>query len=342
MNFKKLTSFLLLSITFCAYSQFKVRDDGFVQVGYDDYSVLTIGDESANPQGNNGKWALEHFNGGLNFWIPWPTLNSGNYKLFLKDDGNVAIGGTGVTGYKLSVYGSAIATQWFTASDERLKKNIKPITGGLDKIKQLRPVSYNYDYDPISDTLNASNLSSIKQKTLESDSKNHFESKKTNGFLAQEFRTVLPESVKEDKNGILSINYNDVIPLLVESIKEQQQIIENLENKIESLEINTDNKRTGSASNASVSQLFNNFPNPFNNTTEIGFYLSQTDIRAASTASVDVYNMSGFLIKSIPLNISKGENRVTFSKDNLEAGLYAYSLVIDGNSIDTETMIITK
>jgi hypothetical protein len=40
------------------------------------------------------------------------------------------------------------------------------------------------------------------------------------GFLAQDVKKVLPEVVSEDDNGYLSINYGNVVALLVEGIKE--------------------------------------------------------------------------------------------------------------------------
>ena len=52
------------------------------------------------------------------------------------------------------------------------------------------------------------------------------------GLLAQEVKQVQPEAVIERENGYLAINYEKIIPLLVESIKELEQKIIKLENKI--------------------------------------------------------------------------------------------------------------
>ena len=56
------------------------------------------------------------------------------------------------------------------------------------------------------------------------------------GLIAQEVEKVLPEVVQIREDGIKAISYEKVVPLLVEAVKDQQVIIENLENRIKLLE----------------------------------------------------------------------------------------------------------
>jgi hypothetical protein len=58
-----------------------------------------------------------------------------------------------------------------------------------------------------------------------------------NGFVAQEIQKVLPFIVKEgtDKDKILSVDYNSIIPLLTKGIQEQQKIIQEQQNQINDL-----------------------------------------------------------------------------------------------------------
>lgn len=48
------------------------------------------------------------------------------------------------------------------------------------------------------------------------------------GVIAQELQKLFPELVKEDKEGMLSVNYSGLIPVLIESIKDQQNQIDEL------------------------------------------------------------------------------------------------------------------
>ena len=58
---------------------------------------------------------------------------------------------------------------------------------------------------------------------------------KSIGFIAQELETIFPELVFDDEKGMKSVNYDGVIPILVNSIKEQQQKIDKLESEIEEI-----------------------------------------------------------------------------------------------------------
>lgn len=83
-------------------------------------------------------------------------------------------------------------------SDERLKENIEPLSGALNKIKQLRGVSFNYTEE--------SNMGGGLRY----------------GFIAQEVQPIIPHIVRDrsKSDGMLNLNYTEVIPWLVEGFKE--------------------------------------------------------------------------------------------------------------------------
>ncbi len=127
--------------------------------------------------------------------------------------GNFAIGDNGFTNdntYKLYVDGNAGATGGFsTASDARFKKNVSGVQNALDKVLALEGVSYEMRHDAFPNR--------------------SFRDGRQYGFLAQDLREVLPEAVTEGEDGYLSVQYDQVIPVLVEAVKALNARIETLE-----------------------------------------------------------------------------------------------------------------
>ena len=83
--------------------------------------------------------------------------------------------------------------------------------------------------------------------------------------------------------------------------------------------------------------LYQNVPNPFNKETFIS-YVVPTE---AQNAIIYLYNMSGVQLNKYDIN-TMGEGSITISANELYAGTYLYSLVVDGRLIDTKQMIITE
>ncbi len=97
-------------------------------------------------------------------------------------------------------------------SDIRLKENIRPLKNGLNIIEKLNSYEYNFKAD-------------LKKR-------------ERFGFIAQEVIKFLPEVVEigEDPDKLMAINYIDLIPILVNAIQEQQNLIDSQKSKIENLE----------------------------------------------------------------------------------------------------------
>ena len=106
----------------------------------------------------------------------------------------------------------------------------------MDKIKLLSGKSYIKKSKPILDKQGEVNklIKCGKIKACDSDKvlksmsdQNSGElNKREYGFIAQDVKEVFPDLVFEDKDGYLSINYNGLIPILVEAFKEQKKIVE--------------------------------------------------------------------------------------------------------------------
>ena len=112
-------------------------------------------------------------------------------------------------------------------SDATLKKDINPLSYGLKDLMKLKPVSYKWKDNKIGNTSIPEDLQETKL-----------------GFLAQDLLKVIPEVVKTHdwkitdekhpkdytytKNEVMGVMYNDLIPLTVKSIQDQQKEIEEL------------------------------------------------------------------------------------------------------------------
>ena len=101
----------------------------------------------------------------------------------------------------------------YYSSDLALKENISPITNALDKVSQIG--GYNFDWKD----------SHIKDRGGEDG---YFVRKSDVGIIAQEVQKVLPEVVGERDDGTLGVKYEQIVPLLIESIKELKLEIESL------------------------------------------------------------------------------------------------------------------
>jgi hypothetical protein len=146
---------------------------------------------------------------------------AGVERMRLIGNGRLLIGTTTDGGYLLYVNGNAAGTSGFAnVSDSRFKKDITPIENALTKINQLNGISFNWDKDSRPD--------------LNLDDKNHL------GLIAQDVETILPQVVStgEDEQQTKTITYSDIVPVLIEAIKELSAKNTSLEERLTALENN--------------------------------------------------------------------------------------------------------
>ena len=107
----------------------------------------------------------------------------------------------------LTVSGDVIA--YGSPSDKRLKENIKPINNALDTVQKLQGVTFDWK-----------------------ESKSLLDIKNDIGFIAQDVKEVLPELVRENEDGQMSLRDKGIVPVLVEAIKELKAEIEELKSEL--------------------------------------------------------------------------------------------------------------
>ena len=222
---------------------------------------------------------------------------------------------------RLDVNGVIRANSILVTSDKRLKKNIESIKNPISIVSKLNGYTYNWD------------KSSFKSDKIQLDDSKQI------GFLAQELEGVIPEAVFVDGEGTYSVNYTTIIPVLSEAIKQQQQQIEILKaeiNEIKSCCEKSDIKTIQNYENENI-KLYQNNPNPFSQKTVITFFLPQSILQA----NIVIYDMQGKEVKSVVIG-NRNKGSIEIQGNELNAGMYMYALIADGQLIDSKRMVLTS
>jgi hypothetical protein len=214
----------------------------------------------------------------------------------------------------------------YSSSDKSLKENIDTLRGALAKIKLLQGVTYNF-----------------KTSRTGMDVP-----KKEIGLIAQDAEKIIPEAVATNDKGLKGIAYGNLVALVIEAVKEQQKQLDSLKQALAAC----CNSRSGNRNTGSIEQtiginqqvastngaiLYQNTPNPFSQTTIVKCFVPD----ASKTASLLVFDMNGSLKKTFSIN-EKGTVNTTINASQLVPGMYYYTLLIDGQEIDTKKMILTE
>jgi hypothetical protein len=212
-----------------------IDEDGRVGIGTDFPEELLhiVGDnprilleaETSNPEINFKSagdasaetWALykESSNDDLYF------LQDGTIRVALKTGkGALGIGTNNVGTYELYVQGEAYATGGWTPSDIRFKEDIAGIESPLEKVLGLKGVSFKWKTEEYGDR--------------------GFPEGEHYGVIAQDAEKVLPEIVKEGPDGGKAVAYSEIIPVLIESIRELKAENDAMRQRIAALETRGD------------------------------------------------------------------------------------------------------
>ena len=118
-------------------------------------------------------------------------------------------------------YNGANTTTWATTSDQRLKKNIVDNNSGLNLINQIQVRNFEYRLPEEVTELPKNSVIDIKGVQL--------------GVIAQEIQQILPDCVKEESTGVLSVQSDNLTWYMVNAIKELKAIIDTQQEQINSL-----------------------------------------------------------------------------------------------------------
>ncbi|GDX48301.1 hypothetical protein LBMAG25_11190 [Bacteroidota bacterium] len=269
---------------------------------------------------------------------------------------------------KVRIGNSSIASNggqvsWTAFSDARIKNSIQENVPGLTFINALRPVTYHFDITKQNQLMGITDTANWQGKY-------DIEKIQFTGFIAQEVEAAAKKIGYDfsgvDKTGnLLGLRYSEFVMPLVKSVQELSAQNEKLENQNDELKIQNDELKNEIAliknqikqfdqslaqcctayqpsnvhgtSSIDVPSLEQNAPNPFSEHTIIRYYMPLQ----AQSASIKIYALDGSELLSIPAT-TKGVGSVTVNGHSLASGVYVYTLIIDGKTIDTKQMILTK
>ena len=165
------------------------------------------------------------------------------------------------------------------------------------------------------------------------------------GLAADQLREVYPELVYEDQNGNVSINYIEMIPLLVQANNELRARVQALEQTQQKTKGSFEATEEQSPSLQGRDEegltlllsLGQNDPNPFSEQTSIEVNVPES----VTSAALLIFDMQGKQVRKIDI-ADRGTSRITVTGQGLPEGMYLYSLVADGKVVKTRKMILSK
>lgn len=237
------------------------------------------------------------------------------------------------------VDGTLTAGELVTPSDLRLKENIVTLRDEekgertLAKLMDLDVIHYDYK----------KRMVRVEEDSIDSDLPkqivaNEWDKSRHYGLVAQQLQDMYPDLVREGQDGYLGVNYIEMVPILIHSIQELKNELDEVRglSTARKKAMETSVEGIANAAPAKEATLFRNTPNPFSTQTEISFFLPDD----ARNSYIYIFDMQGKMIKRLSVNPSM--QSITIGTEDLTAGIYLYSLAVDGQEIDTRRMIVSK
>jgi hypothetical protein len=295
--------------------------------------------------------------------------------------------------------GSVVAEGYFAVSDSGRKSNVQGIPNALDIIKSIQGHKYEFNntfpsgsvsitpvpidtiIQPIgpgaAPTATATSITPAPIEPPTDPTADGISAKvEQYGFIAQEIARAVPQAAARLGDGRLGVAYDQIIPILVEGIKQQQTNIVSQATEITALKeltvvqaqqlktltewtqklaektgveapvlIATPAATAGRAATAAAenntgtvsgNRLLQNSPNPSNGYTEI-FYTLEEGVMGA----INIVDQQGRISKTFN-NLPKGNGKVVINRGDLNPGTYTYTLLVNGQRAGSKQLVIVR
>lgn len=246
----------------------------------------------------------------------------------------------------VNVTGNLTIPNMYIPSDSRLSENVVSLnergeeSNALENLLSMNVIQYNMKsrvLEELTDKIGKDETEEerkayeqLKKDEMKMSARRHF------GIDAEELQKVYPDLVLEGQDGYLAVNYVELVPLLIRSIQELKQELDAVKGDSKAMTRSFNNESADFNAPATGNVLYQNIPNPFKEQTIIRFSLAD-DVQEAS---INIFDMTGKTIKKLP--ISTGMDSVSIGGYELGEGMFLYSLIVNGQVIDTKRMVISK
>lgn len=213
---------------------------------------------------------------------------------------------------------SATSVAYNTTSDKRLKTNIRETHFGMADINKIQVRDYNF----------------IGSKTEQT------------GYIAQQLYEVFPEAVTkggdDPKTRPWMVDYGRITPLLVKGMQDMSVENEALKKQVSDLQTRLDRleallTKGRGAIPLTAAFLAQNIPNPSRGVTSIRYQVPD----GAASAKLVLVNAKGQVLKEMNL-AGRGAGQTALNTAGLAAGVYTYSLWVDGQQAATKQLVIAR
>lgn len=286
-------------------------DDGWLNIASSDYRAasfsVTLSSDWSSPT------SIAYVN----------RANSGNWQVNLSGTTTAYVAGQGW------IYSNGT----YLGSDINIKQNIKAIDSAMSKVSKINGVTY-------------------KKKVEVQNPAVYGTAQEYMGVIAQDVELAAPQVVKNLPDGTKAVCYEMLVGLLVEALKEQNAKITQLQKDVgkccvktgttatQNRTMNNAGKNSGETTGdvySGNSYIKQNVPNPFDKETNIAYFIEEK----SATSSILIFDMNGRLLKTYKLN-GDGLGNLNIVGNELQPGMYYYSLVVNNKEVSTKKMILTE
>ncbi|MFK7932566.1 MAG: hypothetical protein AB8G22_03595 [Saprospiraceae bacterium] len=173
-------------------------------------------------------------------------------------------------------------------------------------------------------------------------------------FNYESTKAAFPSLINKSKNGNVGTKTTRFVPIIIQAMQEQQQIIDaqadelaektteitDLQTRLAQLESIVHQLANGETPTTTISlssaRLEQNQPNPFSAATTIKFHIPER----IQHAELRIVALNGQVLKTVTI-AERGAGQINLASRSLAAGSYTYTLVLDGEIVDTKQMVLT-